>query len=91
LQQKWAKCIELLELLEQQMFTVNMVQQLMFRVTCTEQRVSQRLVCLTGNGAYCYIYVSIHMNRITQYKIANTHNIYTSQHNQHCNIQLNVK
>jgi len=37
------------------MFTVNMVQQLMFRITCTEQTVSQHWVCLTGNGAYCYI------------------------------------
>lgn len=49
----------------QQMVTVNMVQQLMFRIACTEQTVSQHLVFCTGNGAYCYIYVSTHMNKIT--------------------------
>jgi len=40
------------------MFTVNIVQQLLFGITCTQQTVSQHLVCLTGNGAYCYIHVS---------------------------------
>jgi len=42
-----------------------MIQQLMFRIMCTEQTLSQHLLCLTGNGAYCYIYVSTHMNKIT--------------------------
>jgi len=72
------------------MFTVNVVQQLMFRTACTEMTVSQHLVCLTGNGAYCYIqYMWAHTSTESHNIQLQTHKICT-HHNTTNTVTYNI-